>query len=75
MQAPLLMLFASGAAALGINCRGSGLCSLNDGSMQTIRDQVGVLVAEGGRDRRFNSGRKYSPWLLLLVDLLTGTTA
>lgn len=60
MQLSILFL-ASTAAALGINCRGSGFCSLNPGaSMQVVHDQVGNLVAEGGGDRHFNSGREFT---------------
>lgn len=51
----------SSAAALGINCRGSGFCSINNGaSLQVVHDQIGNLVASGGADRRFSDGRKYS---------------
>ncbi|EGX95195.1 Killer toxin, Kp4/SMK-like, core [Cordyceps militaris CM01] len=49
-------LFLIGAAALGINCRGSGVCNFNDASLQVVHDQVGALIAGGGGDRRFNSG-------------------
>ncbi|TQV90465.1 hypothetical protein V2A60_010455 [Cordyceps javanica] len=52
-----LSLFLTSATALGINCRGSGFCTINNGaSLQVVHDQVGNLVASGGGDRRFNSG-------------------
>ncbi|OAA52155.1 Killer toxin, Kp4/SMK-like, core [Cordyceps fumosorosea ARSEF 2679] len=51
-----LSLFLTGAAALGINCRGSGFCNVNDASLQVVHDQVGNLIASGGGDRRFNGG-------------------
>jgi hypothetical protein len=50
--------FVSGVAALGINCRGSGVCSFNDASLQVVRDQIGNLIADGGGDRRFGTGRE-----------------
>ncbi|KFG82708.1 hypothetical protein MANI_003862 [Metarhizium anisopliae] len=55
-----ILFFISGAAALGINCRGSGVCSFNDASLQVVHDQIGNLIAGGGGDRRFNQGRKSS---------------
>ncbi|KAK5994840.1 KP4 killer toxin [Cladobotryum mycophilum] len=58
MQFTSLLLFVSGAVALGINCRGSGFCSINDAVLQHLRDRVGVLIADGGRDRHFNSGQQ-----------------
>ncbi|PHH60619.1 hypothetical protein CDD81_1409 [Ophiocordyceps australis] len=58
MQLLTTLYLVSGAAALGINCRGSGFCSFNTASLQTVHDQVGVLVATGGRDRHFNSGQQ-----------------
>ncbi|KAJ6789041.1 hypothetical protein PWT90_08412 [Aphanocladium album] len=59
MQFLSLSVFLSTAVALGINCRGSGICSLNPGaSLQVVHDQVGELVAQGGGDRRFSNGPK-----------------
>ncbi|TWU73330.1 hypothetical protein ED733_004635 [Metarhizium rileyi] len=48
----LLLLLVSSAAALGINCRGSGVCSFNSASMQVVHDQIGNLIAEGGGDHQ-----------------------
>ncbi|XP_044717521.1 kp4 domain-containing protein [Hirsutella rhossiliensis] len=73
MQTPLIMLFVSSAAALGINCRGSGFCSVNDGSMKTIKDQVGVLIADGGRDKRFNGGGPQGSTCVFYQDGASGT--
>lgn len=54
-----ILVFASSAAALGINCRGSGYCSINNGAnLQVVHDQIGSLIASGGGDRNFNSGGK-----------------
>ncbi|KJK85797.1 hypothetical protein H633G_10355 [Metarhizium anisopliae BRIP 53284] len=53
-----ILFFISSAAALGINCRGSGVCSFNDASLQVVHDQIGNLIAGGGGDRHFNQGRK-----------------
>lgn len=58
MQLSSIVFFISSAAALGINCRGSGVCSFNDASLQVVHDQIGNLIAGGGGDRRFNTGRK-----------------
>ncbi|PHH89086.1 hypothetical protein CDD83_6681 [Cordyceps sp. RAO-2017] len=55
MQLAPFLLLVSGAAALGINCRGHGICKVNDASLQSIRDQVGVMMAEGARDKVFQS--------------------
>jgi hypothetical protein len=53
-----ILIFVSSAAALGINCRGSGVCSFNDASLQVVHDQIGNLIAGGGENRHFNTGRK-----------------
>lgn len=58
MQFSSLTLFITSAAALGINCRGSGFCNFNDASMQVVHDQIGIIVAEGGGGRRFNTGQQ-----------------
>lgn len=57
MQFSSVLLFASSAMALGINCRGSFMCNDNPGaSLKTVHDQVGNLIAGGGGDRHFNTG-------------------
>ncbi|KAK9437838.1 killer toxin, Kp4/SMK-like, core [Metarhizium brunneum] len=53
-----ILFFISSAAALGINCRGSGVCSFNDASLQVVHDQIGNLIAGGGGDRHFNQGQQ-----------------
>ncbi|OAQ83866.1 kp4 domain-containing protein [Purpureocillium lilacinum] len=60
MQFTSILFFASSVAGLGINCRGSGVCSFNDASLTTVREQVGVLIADGGGDRRFAEGQQIS---------------
>ncbi|KAF4445485.1 killer toxin, Kp4/SMK-like, core [Fusarium austroafricanum] len=51
------LLFASSVAGLGINCRGSGFCSLSpNGSIQKIKEQIGVIIADGQGDRHFDTG-------------------
>lgn len=54
------LLFISGATALGINCRGSGWCFVGNAgaSLNAVREQVGVLIAQGGGGRRYASGRE-----------------
>lgn len=53
------LLFISGAAALGINCRGSFWCDANPGAtLKSVREQVGNLIAEGQGNRVFGPGRK-----------------
>ncbi|KAJ6441632.1 KP4 killer toxin [Purpureocillium lavendulum] len=58
MHLTSILLFVSSAAALGINCRGSGVCSFNNAKLQTVYNQVGNMIAEGGRDRHFNEGQQ-----------------
>lgn len=68
MQFSSVLLFVSSVSALGINCRGSFMCNANPGaSLQQVRDQVGNMIAQGGGDRRFNSGRKFSWYLFFLI--------
>ena len=79
MQLTSILLYVTSAAALGINCRGSGFCSINGASIQQVKDQVGVLIAGGGRDRRFNTGRTIhaTPFLSLsptLSPVVSGST-
>ncbi|KAK5990861.1 KP4 killer toxin [Cladobotryum mycophilum] len=58
MQFSSVLFFISGAAALGINCRGSFMCNASEGiSLQTVHDQIGVLVANNA-DRHFNTGEQ-----------------
>ncbi|KHN97635.1 Killer toxin, Kp4/SMK-like, core [Metarhizium album ARSEF 1941] len=54
----LPVLFVSGAAALGINCRGSGVCFFNDASLQAVHNQVGNMIAAGGGNRYYWDGGK-----------------
>ncbi|KAK5993975.1 KP4 killer toxin [Cladobotryum mycophilum] len=59
MKSLSALVFISGASALGINCRGSGFCMADENvSAQQVMDQIGILVAQGGGDRRFYSGQQ-----------------
>lgn len=54
-----ILFLASGAAALGINCRGSGFCEIGiPGALQHVREQVGSLIVEKGGDTSFSEGRE-----------------
>lgn len=56
-----VLLFASSVAGLGINCRGSGFCSLTfNTGIKNIQDQIGILIADGQGDRHFDTGGKAS---------------
>ncbi|KND91589.1 hypothetical protein TOPH_03788 [Tolypocladium ophioglossoides CBS 100239] len=55
-----LLLFVPSAVSLGINCHGS-VSAISTTPLQVVKDQVGVIIAQGGRDRRFNSGLKTAP--------------
>ncbi|CAK7270434.1 hypothetical protein SEPCBS119000_004087 [Sporothrix epigloea] len=55
MQLLALAAYIAGASALGINCRGSGMC-LVGAQMTDVQSQIGDMIASGNGDRWFNTG-------------------
>lgn len=47
------------ASALGINCRGSGACNLNDASLKEVLTQVRQIQAQGNGGHNYGTGGKY----------------
>lgn len=46
------------AAALGINCRGSGACNLNNASLKEVLTQVKQMQASGNGGHQYSTGGK-----------------
>ncbi|KAK3181606.1 hypothetical protein K4F52_007161 [Lecanicillium sp. MT-2017a] len=44
------------AAALGINCRGSGACNLNNASLKEVLTQVKQMQASGNGGHQYSTG-------------------
>lgn len=53
----------SSAAALGINCRGSGGCTFNTAQLSDVLTQVKQVQAQGKGNHHYNTGGKYLPTL------------
>ncbi|ATY60847.1 Killer Kp4 SMK-core [Cordyceps militaris] len=51
-----LLTFVSGAAALGINCRGSGGCTFNNASLREVLTQVQQIQAQGNGGHHYGTG-------------------
>lgn len=56
--AVLSTVIATGAA-LGINCRGSGRCNLNDASLREVLTQVRQVQAQGNGGHNYASGGEF----------------
>ncbi|KAK5990863.1 hypothetical protein PT974_09138 [Cladobotryum mycophilum] len=52
----IISTLIASAAALGINCRGSGGCPLNDASLGDIKTQLQQLQAQGKGGKNYGSG-------------------
>ncbi|TQV90463.1 Killer toxin, Kp4/SMK-like, core [Cordyceps javanica] len=52
----IVFTFVSTATALGINCRGSGACNLNDASLKEVLTQVRQIQAQGNGGHHYNTG-------------------
>ncbi|KAK2596163.1 hypothetical protein QQS21_006440 [Conoideocrella luteorostrata] len=50
--------FITSAAALGINCRGSGGCTFNDAKLSDVLTQVKQIQAQGNGNHRYSTGGK-----------------
>ncbi len=55
----VLSTIIASAAALGINCRGSGACNVNSGSLKEVLTQVKQIQAGGNGGHNFASGGIY----------------
>ncbi|CAK7269827.1 hypothetical protein SEPCBS119000_003770 [Sporothrix epigloea] len=51
-----LATYIASATALGINCRGSTVCSGAENGLQTIHEQISDMVNSGNGGRWFNEG-------------------
>ncbi|UNI16333.1 hypothetical protein JDV02_002771 [Purpureocillium takamizusanense] len=51
-----LAAFVSGAAALGINCRGSGGCTFNNAKLSNVLTQVKQIQAQGNGRHHYGTG-------------------
>lgn len=58
--------FTLAATALGINCRDSGTCNLNDASLQEILTQVPQIQAHGNDRHHYATGGR-----IILIDINT----
>lgn len=51
-----LATLVTSAAALGINCRGSGACAPNDAKLDDLLVQVKQIQAQGNGNRHYKPG-------------------
>lgn len=55
-SATILSTLIANAAALGINCRGSGGCNFNDAKLSDVLTQVKQIQASGNGGHYYASG-------------------
>lgn len=54
----IIASFIASAAALGINCRGSGGCTFNNASLKEVLTQVRQIQAQGNGQHHYSTGGK-----------------
>ncbi|OAA38378.1 Killer toxin, Kp4/SMK-like, core [Metarhizium rileyi] len=52
----IIATFVATAVALGINCRGSGACNLNDAKLGDVLTQVKQIQAQGNGGHHYSTG-------------------
>lgn len=57
----IVATFVASAAALGINCRGSGGCTFNNAKLSDVLTQVKQIQAQGNGNHHYNTAGKLPP--------------
>lgn len=60
----VIAAFVAQAAAIGINCRGSSACSLNDAKISDLVAQVQQIQDQGNGNRHYKPGGMFVPLYL-----------
>ncbi|TWU73328.1 hypothetical protein ED733_004606 [Metarhizium rileyi] len=58
----IIATFVATAVALGINCRGSGACNLNDAKLGDVLTQVKQIQAQGNGGHHYSTGGESLSW-------------